>query len=85
MNPECSSRKNSGVLPAGIWLTWWADSLCAMVAESDGDAGAPIICGGPSDDGLYVVGEEVLLLLGAWAGFWFERVGFAWRPKARLS
>ena len=48
-----------------------------MVAERPGEAGAPPpdIEGGPRDDGLYVVGEDVLLLLGGW--FWLDRVGFA--------
>ena len=35
-----------------------------MLAESEGDAGAGGIVGGPSDDGLYVVGDDVLLRLG---------------------
>jgi hypothetical protein len=37
-----------------------------MLAESEGDAGACGMVGGPSDEGLYVVGEDVLLRLGGW-------------------
>jgi hypothetical protein len=37
-----------------------------MLAESEGDAGAGGRVGGPSDEGLYVVGEDVLLRLGGW-------------------
>lgn len=37
-----------------------------MLAVSEGDAGAGGMVGGPRDDGLCVVGEEVLLRLGGW-------------------
>lgn len=68
MKPACSSRKKSGVLLVGtwFWFDWWATSFWAMLAESEGEVGAGGKVGGPSDEGLYVVGEEVLLRLGGW-------------------